>query len=207
MVRFLTVVSFALLMAGTGLAPVAEAQAPQSPPTRVRGTVESLDGQTLVVKSREGPLVTVALAPNFAVRSVVPRTLADIKAGDYVASTSVRDRDGKLRAIEVHIFSEAQRGQSEGQFPWDLVPDSIMTNAFVTGIAAAPQGGTMKVKFKDGEAEVIVPSDVPVVAYGPGDASLLKKGAAVFVVARPGQDGTLAAPAVTAEKDGVKPPM
>jgi len=207
MMRLLAVVSFALLIAGAGPASVAEAQAPQSPPTRIRGTVESLDGQTLVVKSREGPLVTVALAPNFAVRSVVPRTLADIKAGDYVASTSVRDRDGKLRAIEVHIFSEAQRGQSEGQFPWDLVPDSIMTNAFVTGIAAAPQGGIMKVTFKEGEAEVMVPADVPVVAYGPGDASLLRKGAAVFVVARPGPDGTLAAPAVTAEKDGVKPPM
>lgn len=202
MSRWLVAVSLFLLLAGSAVA-----QAPQSPPTRVRGIVESLDGQTLVVKSREGPMVTVALAPNYTVRSVVAKSLADIKEGDYVASTSVRDRDGKLRAIEVHIFPEALRGQSEGQFAWDLVPESLMTNAFVTGIAAAPQGGVMKVKFKDGEAEVMVPSDVPVVAYGPGDASLLKKGAAVFIVARPGADGTLAAPAVTAEKDGVKPPM
>jgi hypothetical protein len=202
MFRVLVAASLVLLMAGGALA-----QAPQSPPTRVRGTVESLDGQTLVVKSREGPLVTIALAPNFAVRSVLAKTLADIKAGDYVASTSVRDREGKLRALELHIFSDAQRGQSEGQFPWDLVPDSIMTNAFVTGIAAAPQGGVMKVRFKDGEAEVIVPSDTPVVAYGAGDASLLKKGATVFVIARPDADGKLSAPAVTAEKDGVKPPM
>lgn len=207
MTRFLAVISLALLMVGTAPIPEAVAQAPQSPPTRIRGEVESLDGQTLVVKSREGPLVTVALAPNFTVRSVVPRTLADVKAGDYVASTSVRDREGKLRALEVHIFPETLRGQSEGQFAWDLVPDSIMTNAFVTGIAAAPQGGVMKVRFKEGESEVMVPSDIPVVAYGPGDASLLKKGAAVFIVARPGPDGNLAAPAVTAEKDGVKPPM
>jgi hypothetical protein len=202
MTRILAVVSMVLVMGGSALA-----QAPQSPPTRIRGTVDSLDGQTLVVQSREGPLVSVALAPNFTVRSVVPKTLADVKTGDYVASTSVRDRDGKLRAIEVHIFPEAMRGQSEGQSAWDLVPDSIMTNAFVTGLAAAPQGGVMKVTFKGGEAEVIVPPDVPVVAYGPGDASLLRKGAAVFVVARPGPDGKLAAAGVTAEKDGVKPPM
>lgn len=202
MLRVVLAASLVLLMAGSALA-----QAPQNPPTRVRGTVEKLEGQTLVVKSREGPLVTVALAPNFTVRSVLSKSLADVKAGDYVASTSVRDREGKLRAIEVHIFPEALRGQSEGQSAWDLVPDSIMTNAFVTGIAAAPQGGVMKVTFKGGEAEVLVPSDVPVVAYGPGDTSLLKPGAAVFVVARPGPDGVLAAAAVTAEKDGVKPPM
>ena len=96
MFRVLVAASLVLLMAGSALA-----QAPQSPPTRVRGTVESLDGQTLVVKSREGPLVTIALAPNFAVRSVLAKTLADIKAGDYVASTSVRDREGKLRALEI----------------------------------------------------------------------------------------------------------
>jgi hypothetical protein len=202
MTRILATISLVLLLAAEAFA-----QAPQSPPTRIRGTVESLDGQILVVKSREGPLVTVALAPNFAVRSVLAKTLADIKTGDYVASTSVRDREGKLRAMELHIFPEALRGQSEGQSAWDLVPDSIMTNAFVTGIAAAPQGGVMKVSFKGGEAEVLVPPDVPVVAYGPGDTSLLKKGAAVFVVARPGPDGKLAAAAVTAEKDGVKPPM
>ena len=202
MTRLLAAVSLVLMVASTALA-----QAPQSPPTRIRGTVDSLDGQTLVVQSREGPKVTVTLAPNFVVRSVVPKTLADVKTGDYVASTPVRDREGKLRAVEVHIFPEAMRGQSEGQSAWDLVPDSIMTNATVTGLAAAPQGGIMKVSFKGGEAEVIVPPDVPVVAYGAGDASLLKKGAAVFIVARPGPDGALAAAAVTAEKDGVKPPM
>lgn len=192
--------------------PSAPPSAPQAPPTRVRGTVEMLDGQVLTVKSREGPLVVIALAPNFAVRSVVKRSLADIKQGDYVASTSVRGADGRLHAIEVHIFPEAMRGVAEGQSAWDLVPDSLMTNATVAGISAAPAGQsaggqTLKVTFKGGEAEVSVGPEVPVVTYGPGDASLLKPGAAVFVIARPGPDGRLAAPQVTAEKDGVKPPM
>ena len=192
--------------------PPAAPGAPQAPPTRVRGMVEALDGQTLTVKSREGPIVTIALAPNFAVRSVLKRSLADIKAGDYVASTSVRGADGRLHAIEVHIFPEAMRGVAEGQSAWDLVPGSLMTNATVSGISAAPPGQsaggqTLKVTYKGGEAEVSVGPEVPVVTYGPGDASLLKPGAAVFVIARPGPDGRLAAPQVTAEKDGVKPPM
>ncbi len=207
MTHLAALASVLALVAGTVLAPVCQAQVPQSPPTRIRGTVNSLDGQTLMVKSREGPLVAIALATNFAVRSMVPKTLANVKAGDSVASTSIRDREGKLRAVEVHIFPETLRDQSEGQSAWDLVPDSIMTNATVTGVAVAPQGGVMKVVFKGGEAEVMVLADVPVVACGPGDVSLLKKGAAVFIVARLGPDGKLAAAAVTAEKDGVKPPM
>ena len=58
------------------------AQAPPAgTPTRIRGTVDKLDGQTLMVKSREGPVLTIALAPNFTVLGVVKKRLSDIKAG------------------------------------------------------------------------------------------------------------------------------
>ena len=183
------------------------AQAPAAPPTRIRGTVESLNGNMLAVKSRDGKTVDVALAPNFVVRSMVKKSLADIKTGDYVASTSVKGTDGKLHAVEVHIFPEAMRGTAEGQFAWDLMPDSLMTNATVTGVAKASKGDMLTVSYKGKTSEVEVGPDVPVVTYGPGDASLLKPGAAVFIIAMRKPDGSLAAPAVTAEKDGVKPPM
>jgi len=198
---------FAALLALALTAP-AFAQAPQGTPTRIRGTVEKLDGNNLMVKSRDGSTVTIALAPNYAVRAVVKKSVADIKPGDFVASTSVKGPDGKYKAIELHIFLPAQKGVvPEGQQPWDLVPDSLMTNAIVTGVSAAPQGGTMKVKVKDSEFEVSVPPDCPVVTYAPGDASLLKPGAVIFVIALKKPDGTLASANVTAEKDGVKPPM
>jgi len=188
------------------LAPLVLAQAPpEGTPTRIRGTVDKLDGQTLTVKSRDGQSLTVVLAPNFTVRGVVTKSVADIKAGDYVASTSVKGPDGTLKAIEVHIFPENMRGTAEGQFPWDLVPDSVMTNATVSQITAAPQGQVMKVTYKGSEAEVTVPP--PIVGYAPADASLLKPGATIFIVARKQADGTLTAASVTAEKDGVKPPM
>jgi hypothetical protein len=82
-----------------------------------------------------------------------------------------------------------------------------MTNATVSGITAAPQGHMLKVTYKGGEAEVIVGPDTPIVTYVPGDASLLKPGAAIFCIARKKADGSLTAARVTAEKDGVKPPM
>jgi hypothetical protein len=52
-----------------------------------------------------------------------------------------------------------------------------------------------------------VPPGTPIVAFVPGDAGLLKPGAAIFAIALKQPDGTLSAVRVTAEKNGVKPPM
>jgi hypothetical protein len=180
---------------------------PEGTPTRIRGTVEKLDGQTLTVKSREGQQLAIALAPNFTVAAVVKKSLDDIKAGDFVGAASTKGTDGKLHALEVLIFPEALRGTGEGERAWDLTPDSLMTNATVAGIASAAQGQALKVTYKGGESEIIVAPSTPVVTFAPGDASLLKPGAAVFIGAIKKPDGSLSAARVNAEKDGVKPPM
>ena len=197
-----------LLLAGAlVLLLVGPAAAQQAPRTFIRGTVDKLDGQALTVKTREGPQVTVTLPPNVTVHYLVKKSLADVKSGDFVATTSVKGTDGKNHSVELRIFPDAMRGLGEGQYAWDLMPDSLMTNATVTGVAGAPQGQTLKVSYKGAESEIVVGPDTPVFGYGTGDASLLKPGAAVFVVALKKPDGTLTASRVTAEKDGVKPPM
>jgi hypothetical protein len=200
-----------LLFAGALIAllalPAAAQNAPEGTPTRVRGTVEKLDGQTLTVKSRDGQQLAIALAPNVTVNYLVKQSLADIKAGDFVASTSTKGTDGKNHAVELRIFPEAMRGLGEGQYPWDLMPNSLMTNATVSGVTGAPQGQTLKVNYKGNESEIVVGTDTPVFGYGAGDASLLKPGSAIFIVALKKPDGSLSAARVTAEKDGVKPPM
>ena len=187
--------------------PAAAQQAPQGTPTRIRSTVEKLDGQALTVKSREGQQLTVALAPNVTVAYLVKKSLADIKSGDFVASTSTKGTDGKNHSVELRIFPEAMRGLGEGQYAWDLAPESLMTNATVAGVTNAPQGQTLKVTYKGGESELVVGPDTPIFGYGSADTSLLKPGAAIFIVALKKDDGTLSAARVTAEKDGVKPPM
>jgi hypothetical protein len=194
------------LIALLGLPALAQ-NAPEGTPTRIRGTVEKLDGQNLTVKSREGPQLTIALAPNFTVSAVVKKSLADIKTGDFVGAASTKGTDGKLHALEVLIFPEALRGTGEGERAWDLTPDSLMTNATVAGVASAAQGQALKVTYKGGESEIIVAPNTPVVTFAPGDASLLKPGAAVFIGALKKPDGSLSAARVNAEKDGVKPPM
>ena len=188
--------------------PAALAQAP-SEGTRVRvaGTVDKLDDNKLTVDTKGSQPVTVVLADNAAVFGVEKRTVADIKPGDYLASGGVKGTDGKIHAVEVRIFPESLRGTGEGQRPWDARPDGVMTNATVGTVSHSPEGGVIHVKYKEGESEFTVGSEVPVLAYVAGDRSLLKPGAAIFTVADKKPDGTLTTGRVTAEKNGVKPPM
>ena len=189
--------------------PAALAQAPSAGArVRVAGTVDKLDGDKLtVVDMKGGQPITVALADNAAVFGVEKRTIADIKPGDFLASGGVKGTDGKIHAVEVRIFPESLRGIGEGQRPWDVKPDGVMTNATVGTVSQSPEGGVIRVKYKGGESEYTVGPEVPVLAYVAGDRSLLKPGAAIFTVADKKPDGTLTTGRVTAEKNGVKPPM
>ena len=189
--------------------PAALAQAPSAGArVRVAGTVDKLDGDKLtVVDTKGGQPITVVLADNAAVFGVEKRTIADIKPGDFLASGGVKGTDGKIRAVEVRIFPESLRGTGEGQRPWDVKPDGVMTNATVGTVSQSPEGGVIRVKYKGGESEYTVGPEVPVLAYVAGDRSLLKPGAAIFTVADKKPDGTLTTGRVTAEKNGVKPPM
>jgi hypothetical protein len=195
-----------LLIAVIAFAAPAWAQnPPQGTPTRIRGTVEQFDEHNLVVKTGDGQKATIVLADNFTVSALTKKTAADIKPNDYIFTTGVKGSDGKLRCVELRIAPEASRGVAEGQSAWDTIPDSTMTNATVTGIAAAANGHTVKVKFKDQESEFIVDAKCEVFGYVTGDAGLLKPGAAVTIFATKKPDGTITAARVTAEKDGVKP--
>jgi len=192
----------------TFLAMPALAQAPaEGARQRVVGTVDKLDGNNLMVKSNDGQPVTVVLDDNAAVFGVEKRTIADIKPGDYLASGGVKGTDGKIHAVEVRIFPETLRGTGEGQRPWDAKPEGVMTNATVGTVNQSPEGGVIHVKYKEGESEFTVGPEVPILAYVAGDRTLLKPGAAVFTVAQKKPDGTLTTGRVTAEKNGVKPPM
>src|SRR5437764_506592 len=95
---------------------------PEGTPTRIRGTVEKLDGKMLTVKTREGQTATITLADNFTVSALAKKTVGDLKSNDYIASTGIKGTDGKLHCVELRIFPEAQRGLAEGQFPWDSRP-------------------------------------------------------------------------------------
>jgi hypothetical protein len=121
-------------------------------PQRVRGTIESVTGSTLVIKQGEGPDVTVKLTDNAQVFGVVPATLADLKTGAFIGVGAMPQPDGSQKAIQVMIFAESQRGTGEGFRPWDR-PGTTMTNATVDTTVAGVDGEVVTVKYKDGENE------------------------------------------------------
>lgn len=185
----------------------APASAPQAAPTmRLRGTIEKVDAGTLVLKERSGETLTLVLADNFSVNEIVPIELAAIQPGAYIGTAAMPQPDGSLRALQVTVFPEAARGTGEGSYAWDLQPGSTMTNATVADLAAAPQGRTLKLKYKNGEKTVLVPLDVPVVTFKPGDRALLVPGAKVQITAQL-RDGKPTALRALAGRNGVAPPM
>ena len=145
--------------------------------------------------------------PHARMGALVKASLDDVKTGGFVGVTSLPDENGNQKALEIHIFPEALRGTGEGQRPWDVKPDGVMTNATVGTVSQSPDGGVIHVTYKGGESEYSVGGDVLILLYVADDRSLLKPGAALFLLALKKPDGTLTANRVTAEKDGVKPPF
>jgi hypothetical protein len=185
----------------------ATAAAQPAQTTRVRGTIERADGQTLTLKSGDGAEMKLTLTSNAQIVAVVKASMADIKENTFLGSAAMPQPDGTQKALEVHIFPEAMRGTGEGHRPYAPVKGSTMTNgaaaaATVTGV----DGGTMKVKYKDGEQTIVVPPNTPIVRYEMGSAADLKAGAHFTVLAATKKpDGTLEAARINVGRDGVVP--
>jgi outer membrane lipoprotein SlyB len=160
---------WALIVLGLVLADAAVAQTP----TRVRGKIEQVDGMTLSVKARDGTALKVVLADNAVILGVVKKSLADIKAGEFIGTAATSQGDGTWKALEVHIFPENMRGTGEGHRAWEM-PRSSMTNATVVDKVSKMDGHTMTLRYKGGEQQVVVTDETPIVGYVPGDRSDLK---------------------------------
>lgn len=174
---------------------------------RVRGTVTGLDGQMLALKTREGKDVKIKLADNFGVVGVVAASMDQIQPNSFVGIASRKDKDGRQVALEVLVFPESARGSNEGHYPWDLQPESMMTNATVAANVDSVNGRELTLNYKGGQQQIIVPAGIPIVTFSSGDRALLVPGAFVFVPAQVAADGSMSAGRVLAGKDGTRPPM
>ena len=184
------------------------AWAQQAPTVRIRGTIEAVDGSLLTVKSRDGAEMKVRMTDNAAVIGITGIAMSEIKPGSYIGVSAMPQPDGTQKALAVHIFPEAQRGVAEGFRPWDLRPNSTMTNATVAETVAGTDGQNILVKYKDGEKKVVVPPGTPIVTFVPGEKSELKPGAKIIIFsATRKDDGSLEANRVNVGRDGITPPM
>lgn len=171
----------------------------------VHGKISSYAGQRLGVATTAGE-VSVRLNEPLGVVGVEAAKAADITPGTYLGTTAEKRADGTLRALEVHIFAEAERGLSEGHKPHSRIPSATMTNASVDNVVKKAEGPLMTLKYKGGEVKVLVPPDAPIVKRVPGDRGLLKPGAWVTIRAIRDADGSISASQVTVGLHGFIPP-
>jgi hypothetical protein len=197
-----TVALAVLVVAGSVMA--------QSAPVRLRGTISAIDGKTVTIATREGTSVDVKLSDKWSVMLVSPISASDIKEGIFVGVASVGS-GGRQTALEVLVFPEAARGAGEGHYPWDLRPDSMMTNAEVASVVSNDGGQTLTLAYKDkqgaGRQTIEVKPGTPIVTFSPGSQADATVGAKVFMGAQKAADGTFSANRLLVGKDGLTPPM
>ncbi|MBB4292668.1 hypothetical protein GGE16_004747 [Rhizobium leguminosarum] len=160
----------------------------------------------LKVRTRDGKDVGIKIGADTKIASVMLTDLSAIKPDSYIGTAAAPQADGTLKALEVHIFPPSMRGVGEGSGPWDMQPNSTMTNGSVGSILGA-DGRTLTVKYESGEKKVFIPADVPIVSIEPADRSVLKIGAKVLLLAAKAGDESLSAFAVNVGANGIAPPM
>jgi hypothetical protein len=202
--------AFTIALATMGQPALVQAQSPSGKPVTIRGKISAVEGLGLKVATSAGEF-SVRFAEDVRIGGVAAAQLSDIAAGSYVGTTAVKQADGNLKALEVHIFPESSRGTGEGHRPWDLQPGSTMTNANVEKVeqveVAKVQGQLLILGYKGGEQKIFIPPGTPIVKNVPADRSLLKAGTGVYIPALQSDEGTLTATRITVGVGGVMPPM
>ena len=182
----------------------ASAQAPA--PAHVRGQVVSLSAAAVVVKGRDGRTQSIALTPSWAVTLAKPVGAGAIQPGGFIGVTEVEKPGGAARVLEAHIFPPGVR-VGEGRHDWDLKPNSMMTDGTVGKAAAGPKGQELDITYPGGVRHVVVPETAPVVQMGPGDRTMIKPGAHVFILLGQAPSGGLIASTLVTGVGGAAPPM
>ena len=168
----------------------------------IRGTVTAFDGSTIAVTTRDGKAVDVTLPESVNVSGTKAFTLADLAPGAVLGVTTIKRADGQVVAIDVRpIPPTARRGLS----PFDLQPESTMTNGALEGQVLSTNGTELTLNVGDDSVTVLVPPGTPMSQAVPGQRSDIKPGETIFVAARRDAEGKLTAARVQVSTNGVKP--
>ena len=198
----------ALGAAAIGFAFILANAASAQQPGRIRGQIEKADGAMLTVKTRDGAMLNVKVAGDARVSALVRASLADIRNDTFIGIAGQPQPDGTIKAFSIHIFLPAQRGVVPDRHgPWDAMPGSTMTNAYVEAAGALKEGDILTVKYKGGTQKIAVTPETTIARVAPGDKSELKAGAGIVIFASEKQpDGSLLAKTMYVGRD-VKPAM
>lgn len=140
--------------------------------TRVRGTISAFDGKTLVVDGK----TEVLMGEKTEIVFTQPIALSDIKPGDFLGVTSVKQPDGTLVAYDVRRFPKPL---NPGHRPFDGRDDQTMTNASVGAVVQSASGRELTMTYEGGAQKIAVPESASVSTIVPGSRAQLVRGAPV----------------------------
>jgi hypothetical protein len=209
--RILTATTLATTLAASLTMSAALAQRQPQQGERLSGTIERMLGTFIFASGRDGGAITVKLADNATITTVLKATVADIKPGDYIGSGAVPQADGSQKAVEVHIFARPQADGGHHYAGWYGAPNGTMTNGFVqpvvVGVGRAEGGDpSFVIKYPEGEKTIIVPAGAHIARYVAGSKDDLKPGAPFRIQTATRQpDGTYTATSISVGKDGGRP--
>jgi hypothetical protein len=169
---------------------------------RLRGTISTLEGKMLSIKTKSGSDVSVELPEGVNVAATKAFTMSDVRPGMVLGVTTVKRSDGTTVAIDVRPIPPTA---TQGLSPHDLAPDSVMTNATLEGVVAAADGQELTLNYQTGTVKALVTSNTAMSQSTPGSRADLKPGETVYIMARRDDAGMLTAVRVQVSKDGISP--
>jgi hypothetical protein len=178
----------------------------QAPPGVARGTVVAIDSGTLTLKLADGSVEKIALGKDWNVSVLKPVSVDTIQPGSFIGTAEMPQKDGTGRSLEVHVFPPGVKA-GEGHYDWDLKKGSKMTNGTVGKVTAGGKGRQLQVTYPNGERQITVPPNVPVVQITPGDRSLAKPGTPAFLIVVKDASGGLSSNGIAVGENGAAPPM
>ena len=178
----------------------------QAPPGVARGVIVAIEGDTLTLKLADGSSEKVALGKDWKVSVLKPVSVDTIQPGSFIGTAEMPQKDGTGRSLEVHVFPPGVKA-GEGHYDWDLKKGSKMTNGTVGKVTASGKGRQLQVSYPNGERQITVPPNVPVVQITPGERALAKPGTPAFLIVVKGPSGALSSNGIAVGENGAVPPM
>ena len=170
------------------VASMALAQVTQS----LRGKIESVAGQTLAVKARDGTMTNVKLADDVHVFNLKQASLADLKRGSLVGTTAIRQMDGSQKAVEIYVFPDEPRHEPNVTANTVIGRENEILS-YTEGSVLDNEANVLTIKHTYGEYKITIPANLRIVMLVPATVADIKTGQYFLVPnGKPESLGTLA---------------
>lgn len=172
----------------------------------LRGTVDAVDGDAVTMTTTGGETVEITMAADYPLMVYTAIEASELQAGDFLSIPSIPGADGGKTALSINVFPEAMRGAGEGERPWDMTDDSLMTNATIGQVAEVPEGRVLTVTYEGAEEPITVPEAAPITRFAPDPDRRLAPGDLTIVFATL-EDGVATGTFAGISADGTLPPL